>query len=306
MDPIVIDRLTRRTILLGLSGTVWTAACSPAQQGEAVDETVPKAALTDPIVDIEDATGGKIGVAAVNLASGQRFEHRGEDRHAMCSTFKWVLAGLVLYRADRGEESLNRTILIEPDAVLPYAPVTGPGVGTTMAIDALCRAAVVSSDNTAANLLLDTMGGPRGFTSSLRGLGDTVTRLDRSEPALNENADDDPRDTTTPLAMLALMEAFLFGDTLSEKARQRLRGWMQESTTGLRRLRAGLPRDWIAGDKTGTSLNDQTNNVAFAIDPTGATGPLLVVSFMNVPEPTADERDFAHAAIARGLSDRLR
>ncbi|MEM7767755.1 MAG: class A beta-lactamase [Pseudomonadota bacterium] len=295
-------RPNRRSTLLGLATLGLLPACN---DGQRLDETVPEAALTDPIIDIEDATGGRIGVAAINLTTGERFTHRSGERHAMCSAFKWLLAALVLRRVEREQESLTRLVRYTAEDIVSYSPVTQPRIDTGMTVSDLCAAAVSTSDNTATNLLLATLGGPEGFTAQIRELGDTTTRLDRWEPALNENAEGDPRDTTTPDAMLDLMARLLFADALTPPSQETLRGWMIEASTGLQRLRAGLPTDWIAGDKTGTSTNDQSNDVAFAIDPTGATGPLLIVSFLNVPEPMSDERNFAHAAIARELVNRL-
>lgn len=293
---------SRRSLLITLGAAGFAGACQP---GSPVDEEVPEAAFNDPVIDIEDATGGRIGVAAMNLATGERFVHRADERHAMCSTFKWILAGLVLRRVDTGEEQLDRTIGFTDADLVAWSPVTEAHAGTGLSVENLCAGAVSHSDNTAANLLLATLGGPSGFTAQLRELDDHVTRLDRWEPELNENVEGEAWDTTTPAAMLELMHRFLFEDLLLPASRERLRGWMIGSATGLDRLRAGLPRDWIAGDKTGTSANDQTNDVAFAIDPSGKTGPLLIVSFLNVPEPQAAERNFAHAAIARELVNRL-
>ncbi|MEO1567660.1 MAG: class A beta-lactamase [Pseudomonadota bacterium] len=289
---------SRRAALFGLSMVALLPACSGG--GEE-----PSGLPLDPIVDIADATGGRIGVAAVNLGTGERFTHRSDERHAMCSSFKWVLAALVLRRVEAGEEQLGREIAFSEDDLVSYSPVTEPNLGGAMTVGELCAAAVSTSDNTATNLLLATLDGPAGFTAALRALGDTVTRLDRWEPDLNENAEGDPRDTTTPDAMVSLMAFMLFGEGLTASSQERLRGWMIDADTGLGRLRAGLPTDWIAGDKTGTSRNDQSNDVAFAIDPLGKTGPLLIVSFLNVPEPMSDERDHAHAAIAREIVMRL-
>ena len=121
-----------------------------------------------------------------------------------------------------------------------------------MTIDALTQASVTVSDNTAANLLLPKIGGPAGLTHFIRSLGDPVTRLDRDEPTLNSNDPGDPRDTTSPRAMVGLMRRTLCGDALSPAGRDRLLGWLRACETGKDRLRAGLPRDWTVGDKTGT------------------------------------------------------
>jgi beta-lactamase class A len=110
-----------------------------------------------------------------------------------------------------------------------------------MTVDALCAAAIEYSDNTAANLLLDTIGGPHGLTGFVRSLGDPVTRLDRNEPTLNTAINGDERDTTTPASMLNNIKSLLLGQTLSAATREWLEGWLDKNTTGDKRLRAGLP-----------------------------------------------------------------
>ena len=86
-----------------------------------------------------------------------------------------------------------------------------------MTLADLCAAAIDWSDNTAANLILNEIGGPAGLTAFARSLGDETTRLDRNEPTLNEAAPGDPRDTTTPLAMARDLEAVLLGDDSVER-----------------------------------------------------------------------------------------
>lgn len=265
------------------------------------DIAAPISAAPD-FAAIEARTGGRIGVAALDLGTGQTVSHRGDERFAMCSTFKWLLAGLVLQRVERGEEDLERRIEYTAEDLVFHSPVTqnhtGPG---GMTIGELCSATIRTSDNTAANLLIASLGGPDGFTERVRAAGDTVTRLDRLEPALNQNAPGDPRDTSSPLAMLGLMRLFLFGDALNDTNRRRLQDWMIAANTGLDRLRAGLPEGWIAGDKTGTSNNNANNDVAFAIPPQDAPagpGPLLLVSFIDAPDPATPETNAIHRSVA--------
>jgi beta-lactamase class A len=148
-----------------------------------------------------------------------------------------------------------------------------------MTIGALAQAAITVSDNTAANLLLAKLGGPAGFTEFVRSLGDPVTRLDRAEPALNSNDPGDVRDTTSPRAMVELMRQILCGDALKSTSRERLLTWLRASETGKDRLRAGLPHDWIIGDKTGTGQRGAVNDVAIALPPGRA--PILIAAYLS-------------------------
>lgn len=279
---------------------VPVAACS-RETGLAAVES--RSALSLVFEDIENRSGGRIGIAVLDTGTGRSAGHRTDERFAMCSTFKWLLAAAVLRRVESGEETLSRVIAYTAEDLVFYSPVTEDNIATGMTVEALCSATVRTSDNTAANLLLDTMGGPDGFTAIVRAFGDTVTRLDRYEPEMNENLPGDPRDTTTPQAMLETMNTLLFGNVLTAQSRELLRGWMIAATTGTRRLRAGLPDGWIAGDKTGTGMNDQSNDVAFAYPATpDERGALLIVSFLNVPDPTERATDAFHAEIARAVT----
>ena len=215
--------------------------------------------------DLEKRNGGRLGIALLDTASGRRVSHRGDERFPMCSTFKFLAAALMLARVDRGEEKLDRRIVFAESDLVTYSPATkdhdGPG---GMTVEAICAAAMTLSDNTAGNLMLASFGGPAGLTGFVRTLGDPVTRLDRIETELNEGTPGDPRDTTSPLAMLATMQKLVTGDVLSAGSRERLIGWLVANKTGGKRLRAGVPPGWRIGDKTGTGGNGSANDLAAA------------------------------------------
>ena len=144
-----------------------------------------------------------------------------------------------------------------------------------MTVEALCHAALTRSDNTAANLLLETIGGPAGITDFARALGDTVTRLDRIELSLNESLAGDPRDTTSPTAMSGDLKSVLLGNVLSQRSRDKLALWMEANLTGLDRLRAKLPASWRVADKTGANGEHTSNDIA-VVWPAGR--PAIIVS----------------------------
>jgi beta-lactamase class A len=249
--------------------------------------------------EIERRIGGRLGVFALDTGSGRELSHRADERFAMCSTFKWVLAAEVLALVDGGELSLDERLSYGPEDLLEYAPATSQSVAQGfMTVDALAAAAVVVSDNTAANLLLAKLGGPSAFTRFVRSAGDSVTRLDRVEPALNENVPGDARDTTSPRAMVALMRRILCGpDALSAASRERLLGWLRGCETGANRLRAGFPPDWSVGNKTGSGAGNAVNDVAIVVPPGRA--PLLVAVYTSGGSAELTALAAAHADVAR-------
>jgi beta-lactamase class A len=250
---------------------------------------------------IERSVAGRLGVAVLDTGSGLLAGHRLDERFPMCSTFKTLAAGLVLARVDAGDEHLDRRVVVGRADLLEWAPVTSKHVGGAgMSVGELCEAAITASDNTAANLLLASVGGPAAVTAYLRRLGDSVTRLDRNEPTLNESTPGDPRDTSTPRAMAQTLRTLMLGDALSAAGRARLVQWMSATTTGAKRLRAGVPSDWRVADKTGTGRLGSTNDVGVLWPPHGA--PRVVVAYLTECKANGDAREAALASVARGVA----
>ncbi|WP_263367067.1 class A beta-lactamase [Edaphobacter bradus] len=259
----------------------------------------PGSALPDPFLAIEQKSRGRLGCAVLDTGSGKRIGYHADERFPMCSTFKFLAAALILKRAEQGHEHLDRLITFTKADLLAYAPVTQQHLADGMTIAQLCEAAITLSDNTAANLLLASFGGPPAFNAFLRSIGDSVTRLDRIEPSLNEAVPGDPRDTTTPSAMLDNMHRVLFGDVLSFDSRTLLTNWLLANKTGDARLRAGLPHDWRAGDKTGSGERGTTNDIAVLWPPHRA--PVLVTAYLTGSKLDSDGRNAILADAGRAV-----
>jgi beta-lactamase class A len=284
---------TRRSLLMAGIGAAWLWPVGPAlAAGRTPSKSQSKLAA------LERRHGGRLGVSVLDMESGRRIGHRADERFPMCSTFKFLAAAQVLARVDRGEERLDRRVVYAKDDLVAYSPITEQHAGEHgMTMAELCHAAVTVSDNTAGNLLLASFGGPTGLTAFARSLGDEVTRLDRIETELNEAIPGDPRDTTTPAAMLSDMRALLAGDALSPASRVQLADWLIATTTGDQRIRAGLPQGWRVGDKTGTSGNGITNDIAIAWPPGRA--PLLITAYYAESSIPQDQRNTVLAEVGR-------
>lgn len=288
--------LSRRQALAGSLLTIPVLATTAAE-GRAEDAQAPASRLDA----LERRHPGRICVSILEVASGKRVEHRADERILMCSTFKALAAALVLARVDKGEERLDRRIKFSKNDLVAGSAATethAGGAGMTMA--ELCDAAVTRSDNTAGNLLLASFGGPAALTAFFRSLGDDVSRLDRIETDLNyHDGPGDIRDTTTAAAMLENLRRLLFTDALSPSSRSRLAAWLITNKTGDSRLRAGVPKNWLVGDKTGTNGDKHgiANDIAVLWRPDGA--PIIVTAYCEIPSISADERNAVIAEIGR-------
>jgi beta-lactamase class A len=284
---------SRRSLLM----TALAAAALAPVGGVMASGTRPSE-LQGRLAALERRHGGRLGVAVLDTESGRRIGYRADERFPMCSTFKFLAAAQVLARVDRQEERLDRRVVYPKQELVAYSPVTAGHAGADgMTVAELCHAAVTVSDNTAGNLLLASLGGPPGLTRFTRSLGDETTRLDRIETELNEAVPGDPRDTTTPAAMLNDMHRLLVGDALSPASRKQLAAWLIAATTGGPRLRAGFPAEWRVGDKTGTSNNGVSNDIAIAWPPGRA--PLLVTAYYAESPLSQDQRNGVLAEAGR-------
>ncbi len=265
--------------------------------------------LMNELSSLEKSHGGRLGVVALDLGSHRRLSHRSDERFAMCSTFKLLLAAAIAARVDAGELTWEKQIPYSSVDLLSYAPITGKPENVkagSLSASELCTAAVQLSDNTAANLLLKSIGGPDSFTRYLRSLGDSITRLDRNEPDLNTNLENDIRDTTTPAAMVVTMEKLLLGDALTAASREKLTNWLIGNKTGDKRIRAGFGKGWKIGDKTGTGENGAANDVAIVWPADQASEPaILIAVFYTGSSATPEQRDEVIAKAATIVRDSL-
>ncbi|WSQ56048.1 class A beta-lactamase [Streptomyces sp. NBC_01217] len=250
---------------------------------------------------LERLHAARLGVFAWNTVTGRTVLHRGDERFPMCSTFKTLAVGAVLRDLDHDGTFLSKVIhYTEKDIERSGgAPVTGrpENLAQGMTVEALCGAAVSQSDNTAANLLLEELGGPTSVTRFCRSVGDSVTRLDRWEPELNSAEPGRVTDTTTPRAIGRTYARLASGHVLEPEDRNRLTGWLLAGTTGDKRLRAGLPDGWTVGDKTGTGSYGTANDVAIAWPPCQGPIVMAVLSTKHDVDAAADDPLIADAAV---------
>lgn len=255
------------------------------------------AAATD-FAALEKACSGRLGVSLLDTGSGRRLGHRQDERFPLCSTFKSVLAATVLKQAERDPALLDQRLPVRAQDILEHAPVTRRHVGKDLTVRDLCRATLITSDNTAANLLFAAIGGPSAVTAFLRASGDTITRSDRLEPELNSFAIDDPRDTTTPAAIAATLQRLVLGDALKPASRQQLADWLIDNETGDACLRAGLGKRWRVGDKTGSNGEDARNDIA-VLWPVQGGSPWIVTAYLQAGAISFEQRAAVLAQVGR-------
>jgi len=277
------------------------ALTTPAQAlpAHAFDETKMRAA-----VQAEEATlSARVGMA-VRSGGGLVFDYRGDERFPLDSTHKAFSCAALLAKAEKGETSLQRRIVVVVTDLVPYSPVVEKNTApASMSLAEHCAAALGFSDNTAANVVMGALGGPPGVTAFFRALGDETSRLDRMEPDLNEAAPDDPRDTTTPAAAAADLDKLLLGSALTPASHEQLKTWMRDDRVAGPLLRKTIPDDWRIADKTGSGGHGSRGIVAAMWPP--HRDAIVVAIYMSDTPASMDARNAAIARLGEALMKAL-
>jgi len=289
----------RRSVLTGLAALVAPACSRQSATGPAEQPARPAAAMAPiDLAALEARNGGRLGFAALDVASGRSVGWRAQERFVYCSTFKMYLAAATLERVQRGEESLAREVPVVAADMVSHAPVTEPAVGSSLSIETLCKAVVEVSDNPAANILIREYGGLDAWRDWYRSIGDDSTTVDRLEPEMNRL--DGDKDTILPAQSVANMRRlFVSADTpLAADSRTRLMRWMIDSPTGAARIRAGVPAGWTVAHKTGTGGYGPTNDIGLVFPPSGE--PVVIAAYYHAtPSSSAAANDAVIAGAVR-------
>jgi len=282
-----------------LGNPIFTARPGFAASSDGSDKRAK--ALRAQLRKLEAAAHGRLGVHILDTSTGKEYGYRSDERFMILSTFKLLASAFVLHRVDAGQESLERRVPYTQADLIEWSPITEKHAdGSGMSLAELCEAAVTASDNTAANLILASYGGPAALTGFIRQLGDNVTRLDRTELALNFKGANPLWDTTTPRAMTGTLQKILLGDALSVPSRNRLQQWLLNNTTGDHRLRAGLPSDWKIGEKTGTNRLG-ANDIGVIWPPNRA--PFVVSVYFSDSSASLETKEANIAAVGKLIAN---
>ncbi|MGP3956637.1 class A beta-lactamase [Nonomuraea sp. 3N208] len=297
---------TTLAISLLAGGTTLGTSPASATAVAAVVSSEAQVSVRKELRALEKAFNGRIGAYAVDTATGKTVTYRAGERFPLLSTFKAMACAAVLHKARTSEPGLmDKVIRWSADEVLDYSPVTEKHVKDGLTVAQLCEATITLSDNTAGNLILKQIGGPAGLTKYFRSLKDPISRLDRYEPGLNDWTPKDKRDTTTPAAISRDLRVLTSGTALHAKDREQLNAWLIATKTGDKRIRAGLPKTWTIGDKTGTnSTGFGGGNDIAVIWPEKGAAPIIMAIYTNrSPGLATDDKTIAKTAtvLARGL-----
>ncbi|MFE5482196.1 class A beta-lactamase [Streptomyces sp. NPDC056527] len=287
----------------GRGGTPATPSSPPPSPPRASAGGAAAMPVNARLRELERRYDARLGVYAIDTGSGREVAYNDGARFAYASTFKALAAGAVLRTYTSG--GMGRKVTYSRGDLVDHSPVTEKHVGTGMTLNELCEAAVRHGDNTAVNLLLDRLGGPKRLDAMLDEWGDRITRVERREPQLNEWAPGATRDTSTPKALAQDLRALVLGDVLGPDERARLTTWLRTSTTGTELIRAGMPKGWVVGDKSGAGSTYGTrNDIAVAWPPGRAPVVLAVLSNRPTQEARYDNKLIADAAavVAESLS----
>ncbi|MFV0575049.1 MAG: class A beta-lactamase [Vibrio sp.] len=261
-----------------------------------------------PLVDkqiqqVEQELSARVGVTILDVDSGKLWDHNGDQRFPLTSTFKTIACGKLLNDSEDGQLQLTDTVKVRTVDLVTYSPVVEKYVGKQIELQNACQAAMYMSDNTAANIIIKAVGGTEAVTQFARTLGDKVTRLDRFEPELNQGKPNDERDTTTPNMISQDINALLFGSVLSEQSKQQLKEWMVNNQVTGNLLRSVLPDYWHIADRSGAGGYGSRSITAVVW--TDNQSPVIISIYLTQTEASMDELNQAIVEIGKAIFDSL-
>ena len=260
------------------------------------------------IASLANAERGRIGVAALDLSSGQSLDILGNEPFPMASTSKIAIVATFLEGVDRRRFSLNdKYPLMVPVPSRKFdGPVAPVRAGTSLSALSLIELTLTRSDNQATDALLAAVGGPSVVNDWVRRAGISDWRIDRDiatlvrdDGAIDPATTIDPRDSATPLAMVQLLSGIYEGKWLSPESRAVLLGAMHRCVTGKRRIPALLPDEAQVAHKTG-SLHNTSSDVGIIHTPDGRA---MAVAIYVTGQGSRGQREARIASIARAIYD---
>ncbi len=271
-------------------------------------DAVHRSPLEQTVARIADGSGGRIGVYAVDLASGRQVSVLGDQRFPMASTSKIAIAATFMEGVERGRFSLTSEFpLMVPVASKRFSGSKAPVVAGKrfQAID-LIEMMITRSNNQATDGLLAAVGGPAAVNDWARRNGIAEYNLTRDIATLvRDDGEIDParsvdiRDSATPEAMVRLLTGLYQGKFLAESSRRVILGAMGRCRTGTHRIRAMLPDGAQVAHKTG-SLNNTSSDIGIINTPDGRA---IAVAIYVTGQGSHAARDAKIASIARALYD---
>ncbi|RZA13292.1 MAG: serine hydrolase, partial [Proteobacteria bacterium] len=218
------------------------------------------------IASLAEASRGRIGVAAIDLANGRTIEVLGNQRFPMASTSKIAIAATFLEGVDKGRWTLDQQFpLMVPQASKRLSTKTAPvKPGRLMSAREMIERMITRSDNQATDGLLAVVGGPQSVNSWVRRAGISsdgfsldrdIATLVRDETEFDPATYIDKRDSATPLAMAQMLSGLHQGKWLSAQSRQVLIGAMERCITGKNRIPGKMPSNVLVAHKTGSLYN---------------------------------------------------
>uniref|UniRef100_UPI00398B0565 class A beta-lactamase n=1 Tax=Staphylococcus pseudoxylosus TaxID=2282419 RepID=UPI00398B0565 len=253
---------------------------------------------------IEQENDVTIGVYGMNTHNGKVYKHNADERFAFASTYKAIASGILLNNMPNGK--LNKKIKINEQDIVAYSPVTEKYIGKTMSLKSLVQASMLQSDNTANNKIINEIGGIEGFNNELKSLGDYISKPQRLEPDLNDYDPTKIADTTTPRAAATTLHKLLASKQMDKDNQALLKQVMIENETGDSLIKAGVPKEYTVGDKSGQALTYGTRNDLAFIYTDKHRKPIILAVYTKQDQKNAKPDDKIIAAAAKEAIKKLK
>lgn len=294
-----------------VSGQADVNNAAQGNQPNTLQKTVQqkKSDLKTQFEQIAQKSGGRVGVTATVLETGETVSLNGNERFPLQSVYKLPIAMAVFSQIDSGKIKLDQKVRIEKADVLKISVALSSEKYSSRierSVEELLRLMVSESDNTASDALLRLTGSSSAVMSYLNELRIKEIVVMNYEKELHADWKAQYRNYATPEAAVELLRAIHERRGISESNRALLLKFMTESPTGPNRLKGLLPAGTIVAHKTGTSGTEKnftpaTNDIGIINLPNGRH--LAIAVFVSDSSADQTTREETIAKIARAAWD---
>ncbi|ARQ05750.1 class A beta-lactamase [Macrococcoides canis] len=260
--------------------------------------------INEDIKVIENKYNIQAGVYVNDLTDKQKLSYNEERLFPYASTFKVINSALLIEKL--GMNNLDKEVKVSERDIVLYSPIIEKYKNKNVSLKMLIEAALLYSDNTANNLIIEELGGLKEVEKRLSALGINGANVNRKEVALNFYDPKKNEDTISAKNMSKVLTKMLTGDVLEYKEQIFLIDLMKKNKTGTTLIKKGMDKKFIVGDKSGQGANYGVRNDIAVVYKKQSNKPIIVVVFTKAKNEKQKPSDTPIVEISKVINKNIK
>lgn len=221
---------------------------------------ISKTQLRDSLVQIISHYKAEIGLAVIEIESGDTLSVNNDKRYAMQSVYKFPIALAILNEVDKGKLSLKERLFLKKELLSFFTnsklKSQNPNINQ-LSIDSLIMYMIAYSDNLATDILFERIGGTGRVHNYIQNQGFNKILIKNAEIEIGSNPTAMFSNSSSPMEMSKLLKAFYDRKIVADSSVNYLLNYMINDSTPHNRIMGNLPSGTIVAHKTGTGMKGE-------------------------------------------------